>query len=92
MILKKIRHLKRQVKETMQNNTNITLTLKRPNKYLTFLLPLKVKARFSNDLATIFNDTLYKSIIISFIKKGIKTVLSRDEAVKLYKNVIFTYL
>jgi hypothetical protein len=62
----------------MQNNPNITLTLKRPNKYLTFLLPLKVKARFNNDLATIFNITLYKNIIISFIKKGIKTVLSRD--------------
>lgn len=53
MILKKIRHLKRQVKETMQNYPNITLTLKRPNKYLTFLLPLKetspILQRFSND-------------------------------------------
>lgn len=75
------------------NITNKILTLiNYPNITLPFLLPLKVKARFNNDLATIFNDTLYKNIIISFIKKGIKTVLSRDEAVKLYKNVIFTYL
>ena len=61
------------------NITNKSLTLiNYPNITLSFLLPLKVKARFSNDLATIFNITLYKNIIISFIKKGIKTVLSRD--------------
>lgn len=46
------------------NITNKILTLiNYPNITLTFLLPLKVKARFSNDLATIFNITLYKTII-----------------------------
>ena len=65
----------------MQNNPNITLTLKRPNKYLTFLLPLKVKARFNNDLATIFN-TLYKNVILLVLLKGGIKARAKQETLK----------
>lgn len=73
----------------MQNNPNITLTLKRPNKHLTFLLPLKetspILQRFSNDFLI---SALQKSNIKYFNKAG----KSKGKAKRLDKIVIISSL
>lgn len=83
------------------NITNKSLTLiNYPNITLSFLLPLKVKARFNNDLATIFNRCLYIFVILYLLLKGIKARakqetlkdLTKLSYFKIYKRAVNYYL